>query len=112
MTGYMVDTIQVRPSSLDTYLALVRDVAVPVMTKAGATFESCRATSPALGEDVDVQVTWSFADHVEWNEIRKNFVLDPAWHDLARRAAPLRTGGTRRFYYPVPDTVSGPVSQR
>ena len=110
MTAYMVDTIQVPPSRVDAYVALVHGVAVPVMTRAGATFESCRTTSPALGEDVDVQVTWSFADHVEWNQIRKSFVLDPAWHDLARRAAALRRGGTRRFYYPVATPASGPVA--
>jgi hypothetical protein len=101
MTAYIVDTIQVRPDDLDGYVALVHEVALPVMTGAGATFVSCLATSPALGEDVDVQVTWSFRDHVEWNEIRKNLVLDRAWHDLARRAAALRTGGTRRFFYPT-----------
>ncbi len=101
MTAYIVDTVQVRPSDLAAYVALVHDVAVPVMTGAGASFVSCLATSPDLREDVDVQVTWSFRDHVEWNEIRKNLVLDRAWHDLARRAAALRTGGTRRFYYPA-----------
>jgi hypothetical protein len=99
MTVHLVDTIQVRPADLEAYVALVHDVAVPVMTAAGASFVSCLATSPSLGEDVDVQVTWSFRDHVEWNEIRKNLVLDRAWHDLALRAAALRTGGTRRFYY-------------
>jgi len=101
MTAYLVDTVQVRPGDLDAYVALVHDAAVPVMTAAGASFVSCWATSPALGEDVDVQVTWSFADHVEWNEIRRNFVLDPAWHAWAARAAALRTGGTRRFFYPL-----------
>jgi len=101
MTAYIVDTIQVHPDDLGSYVDLVHDVAVPVMTGAGATFVSCLATSPALGEDVDLQVTWSFRDHVEWNEIRKNLVLDRAWHDLARRAAALRTGGTRRFFYPT-----------
>jgi len=100
MTVRLVDTIQVRPADLEAYVALVHDVAVPVMTAAGASFVSCLATSPSLGEDVDVQVTWSFRDHVEWNEIRKNLVLDRAWHGLALRAAALRTGGTRRFYYP------------
>jgi hypothetical protein len=101
MTAYMVDTIQVRPSALDAYVALVHDVAVPVMTAAGASLVSCWTTSPALGEDVDVQVTWSFPDHVRWNEIRKNLVLDREWHALANSTAALRQGGARRFYYPT-----------
>jgi len=101
MTAYIVDTVQVKPDDLGAYVALVHDNAVPVMTRAGAGFVSCWATSPSLGEDVDVQVTWSFPDHVEWNQIRKNLVLDRDWHALAGRARELRAGGTRRFYYPT-----------
>ena len=101
MPAYLVDTVQVRPADVTPYVELVRSAGVPVMTGAGAAFVSCWTTSAELGEDVDVQVTWSFGDHTEWNEIRKNLVLDRRWHDFARRAAGLRTGGTRRFYYPV-----------
>ncbi len=101
MTAYIVDTVQVKPDDVATYVALVQGTAVPVMTRAGAGFVSCWATSPALGEDVDVQVTWSFPDHVAWNEIRKHLVLDRDWHALAVRARALRAGGTRRFYYPT-----------
>jgi hypothetical protein len=102
MPAYLVDTVQVRPADVATYVELVERNGVPVMTGAGAAFVSCWTTSSELGEDVDVQVTWSFEDHTEWNEIRKKLVLDPGWHDFARRTAGLRTGGTRRFYYPVP----------
>ena len=101
MTAYIVDTVQVKPDDLDAYVALVHRTAVPVMTRAGAGFVSCWATSPKLGEDVDVQVTWSFPDHVQWNEVRKNLVLDQEWHALAGSAAALRQGGARRFYYPT-----------
>ena len=101
MTAYIVDTVQVKADDVGAYVGLVHGSAVPVMTRAGAGFVSCWATSPALGEDVDVQVTWSFPDHVAWNEIRKNLVLDRDWHVLAHRSRELRTGGTRRFYYPT-----------
>ena len=101
MTAYLVDTVQVRPADVASYVELVEGDGVAVMTGAGAAFMSCWTTSAELGEDVDVQVTWSFGDHTEWNESRKNLVLDRRWHDFARRAAGLRTGGTRRFYYPV-----------
>ena len=101
MTAYLVDTVQVRPADVASYVELVEGDGVAVMTGAGAAFMSCWTTSAELGEDVDVQVTWSFGDHTEWNEIRKNLVLDRRWHDFARRAAGLRTGGTRRFYDPV-----------
>jgi hypothetical protein len=101
VTAYIVDTVQVKPADLDAYVALVHRTAVPVMTRAGAGFVSCWATSPKLGEDVDVQVTWSFPDHARWNEIRKNLVLDREWHALAGSTAALRQGGARRFYYPT-----------
>ena len=47
------------------------------MTDAGASFVSCATTSSEIGEPVCIQVTWSFDDHVHWDEIRKNLVLDP-----------------------------------
>ena len=98
---YLVDTIQLPAEHADEYLKIIQSAAVPVMTGAGAKFVACWATSTELGEDVSIKVIWSFEDHVEWNEIRKNLVLDPQWHEYASRIALLRTGGTRRFYYPA-----------
>ncbi len=98
---YLVDTVQLAAGDVDAYVELVTELQVPVMTEAGAAFVSCRATSPELGPEVDVQTTWSFADHASWNEIRKNLVLDPGWHRFAAAAAALRRGGTRRFYHPA-----------
>ena len=59
-----------------------------------------RTTSDQLGEDVLVQVVWHVADHAEWNRIRRNFFMDPDWHATWAELAPMRRGGTRRFYYP------------
>ncbi len=98
---YLVDTVQLAAGDVDAYVELVTELQVPVMTGAGAAFVSCWATSRDFGTDVDVQTTWSFADHVRWNEIRKNLVLEPGWHQFAAAAASLRRGGTRRFYYPA-----------
>ncbi len=98
---YLVDTVQLATGDVDAYVGLVTRIQVPVMTGAGATFVSCWATSRELGTDVDVQTTWSVADHVRWNEIRRNLVLEPDWHRFAAVAASLRRGGTRRFYYPA-----------
>ncbi len=99
--AYMVDTIEVEAHSLAPYLDAVEHLGVPVMTDAGATLVSCATTSVAVDVVVDVQIVWSFDDHVQWNVIRKNLVLDPRWYRYADRVASLRTGGTRRFYYPV-----------
>ena len=98
---FVVDTIEVEPEKLSLYLDAVQEVGVPVMTDAGAVFVSCAATSAEIGEDVDVQIVWSFDDHGHWNGIRRNLVLDPRWYEYAARTAALRTGGTRRFYYLV-----------
>jgi hypothetical protein len=99
--AFVVDTALMEPKSTPEYLRLIETEAVPVMTDAGAGFVSCAQTSAELGEDVSVQTIWSFADHVEWNVIRKNMVLDPRYYAYSEKLAQLRTGGTRRFFYPA-----------
>jgi hypothetical protein len=98
---FVVDTIVVEPARLDSYLDAVEHLGIPVMTDAGATFVSCATTASDLGENVDVQIVWSFTDHAQWNVIRRNMVLDQRWYEYAGRTSELRTGGTRRFFYPV-----------
>jgi hypothetical protein len=97
----MVDTVEVAPAQLASYLDVVHLEGLPVMTDAGALFVSCATTSAEIGGRVDVQVVWSFDDHDQWNVIRRNLVLDPRWYEYAARLATLRIGGTRRFYYPA-----------
>lgn len=99
--AYVVDTIEVEPHFLEPYLEAVEQLGVPVMTDAGATLVSCARTSTEFEQTVAVQTVWLFDDHVHWNVIRKNLVLDPRWYDYSDRVARLRSGGTRRFYYPV-----------
>ena len=98
---YVVDTIEVEPRCLAPYLEVVEHLGVPVMTDAGAAFVSCATTSTEIDEKVEVQIVWGFDDHVQWNVIRKNMVLDPRFYEYADRVATLRAGGTRRFYYPA-----------
>ena len=98
---YVVDTIEVEPRCLAPYLEVVEHLGVPVMTDAGASFVSCATTSADTDERVEVQIVWGFDDHAQWNVIRRNVVLDPRWYAYADRVAALRTGGTRRFYYPA-----------
>lgn len=97
--AYVVDTVLVEPADAAEYLSLVETEAVPVMTDAGAGFVCCWATSRELGEAVSTQTIWSFADHGDWNVIRKNMVLDPRWYQYSEKFARLRIGGNRRFYY-------------
>src|SRR5580704_12003506 len=92
---YVVDTIEVEPGLLASYLDAVEHLGVPVMTDAGATFVSCASTAADIGDTIDVQIVWAFADHAQWNVIRKNMVLDPRWYRYADRVARRRTGGTR-----------------
>ena len=95
---HLVDTVEVEVDRVDEYLGALRTVGIPVMTEAGASFVSCRITSRHLGENVHIEIVWGFEDHVRWNEIRRNLVLDPRYHQYGERTAALRTGGTRRFY--------------
>lgn len=100
--AYVVDTVQMEPGDAQEYLRLVENEAVPVMTDAGAGFVACWETSGELGEEVSIKTIWSFNDHVQWNVIRKNMVLDPRYHEYSQKIAQLRTGGTRRFFYTAP----------
>ena len=95
---HLVDTVEVEPDNVEDYLDVVRTVGMAVMTDAGATFVSGAVTSSEVGEPVHIQIVWAFDDFVHWNEIRKNIVLDPRYHEYGSRVASLRVGGTRRFF--------------
>jgi hypothetical protein len=72
------------------------------LRRAGLELVSCRSTSPGLGEDVLIQITWKAADHAQYNKVRFAFVTDPAWRAFANKASKLWRRGTRRFFYPSP----------
>ncbi len=99
---HIVDTLAVAPSDQVAMLELLRDEGVPILRRAGLELVSCRSTSPDLGEDVLIQVTWKAADHEHFNRVRFAFVTDPAWRDYASKASKLWRSGTRRFFYPSP----------
>ena len=98
---YIVDTVEVDARDADEYLRIVETMGVPVMKAAGARFISCWGTSKDLGEPVNIKTIWACDDHVEWNEIRKNMVLNPRWFEYSDKISKLWTGGNRRFYYPA-----------
>ncbi len=104
---HLVDTVEVEPEHVEGYLALIGTLGMAVMTDAGATFVSCATTSGEVGERVHIQVTWAFDGLGHWNEIRRNMVLDPRYHEYGSRVASLRVGGTRHFFTPV--ALSGSV---
>ena len=98
---HIVDTASVAPADAMRYAELLRGELGPVMRDAGAPMIALRTTSDELGEDVLVQVVWCTPDHAAWNRVRRNFFIDPRWHAAWAKLAPLRRGGTRRFYYPL-----------
>ncbi|MEZ5735439.1 MAG: NIPSNAP family protein [Novosphingobium sp.] len=98
---HIVDTSIIPRELHDRFLTLVRDEIVPAMTEAGAECLSVLASSPDIGEDVQVQVTWKVANHSAWNVVRKNFFLDPRWHAASEASAGMRVSGQRRFLYPA-----------
>lgn len=99
---HIVDTLQVAPSDQMAVLELLRDEGVPALRRAGLELVSCHSTSPDLGEDVLIQVTWKAADHAHYNQTRFAFVTDPAWRAYTEKASKLWRGGTRRFFYLSP----------
>ncbi len=98
---FLVDVVQVAPGDVAAYLRTFEELGLPVMRRAGAVLESCRATADDLGVDVDIEVVWRLPGFVTWNRIRRDLVVDPVWHDWGRRAAALRRGGARRIMRPV-----------
>jgi hypothetical protein len=98
---HIVDTASVDTADAMRYVGLIRDRLAPAMRDAGAPMIALRTTSDTLGEDVLVQVVWSVEDHAGWNRARRNFFTDSRWHAAWADLAPLRKGGTRRFYYPL-----------
>ncbi len=94
---YLVETVQVAEQGAAAYVRTVEELAIPVMTEAGAVMESCRITHTGLGVDVDIEVVWRIGDLAHWNRVRRNLVLDPGWYRWARRAARIRRGGSRRI---------------
>jgi hypothetical protein len=99
---HIVDTLAVDPADQMTMLKLLRTEGIPVMRDAGLELVGCMSTSPDLGEDVLIQITWKCTDHKAFNLIRKEFVCDPRWWAYSAKASPLWRGGTRRFFYPAP----------
>lgn len=99
---HIVDTLAVDPADQMTMLKLLKEEGIPVMRDAGLELIGCWSTSPDLGEEVLIQVTWKCASHAEFNLIRKEFVCDPRWWVYSGKAAPLWKGGNRRFFYPAP----------
>ena len=95
---HLVDTVEVEPQHVAAYLEVVRTVGMGIMTDAGASFVSCATTSSEIGEHVFIQVVWAVGDHERWNEIRRDLVLDPRFHEYGSTVAALRVGGTRRFF--------------
>lgn len=98
---HIVDTLSVEPEFSAALIRLVKEEGIPVMENAGLELVGCYSTSPDLGEEVLVQITWKSDDHAEFNQQRKRFVLDPDWWTYSAKLAKLRTGGTRRFFYPA-----------
>ena len=99
---HIVDTLQVAPADQMAMLNLLKEEGVPIMRDAGVELVGCYSTSPDLGEDVLIQVTWKVKDHSEFNQLRPKFILDPRYIPYAAKASKLWTGGTRRFFYPSP----------
>jgi hypothetical protein len=99
---HLVDTVEVEAEHVEEYLRVVGTLGLAVMTDAGASLVSCATTSSEIGERVLVQVTWAFSNHDEWNEIRRNMVLDPRFYEYGAMISSLRVGGTRRFFTLAP----------
>ena len=102
---HLVDTVEVEPGRVEEYLSVLTGMGMAVMTDAGASFVSCATTSGVIGEPVHLQVVWAVDSHERWNEIRRDLVLDPRYHEYGSAVAAIRRGGRGASSPPSPSAA-------
>jgi hypothetical protein len=95
---HLVDTVDVQPDDLESYLGTFAHYYLPGATERGMELVGCWHTPTQIGEMVTVIVVFRLESWEQWQRIRNAGVRDPrmaAWVDQ-RRA--LMVNGSRRFY--------------
>jgi len=95
---HLVDTVEVEPQDVASYLAAFEDYYLPGATDRGMELVGCWHTPTDIGEPVTVTVVFRMESWEHWEGIRNAGVRDPRlWTWVERRRA-LMVQGTRRFY--------------
>jgi hypothetical protein len=95
---HLVDTVDVRPDDLESYLAAFADYYLPGATERGMELIACWHTPTQIGEMVTVIVVFRMESWEQWERIRNAGVRDPRMTTWVDQRRALMLNGSRRFY--------------
>jgi hypothetical protein len=95
---HLVDTVEVRPDDLQSYLAAFAEYYLAGATDRGMELVGCWHTPSQIGEVVSVTVVFRLESWAQWEAIRNEGVRDPLMSTWVDRRRALMLTGSRRFY--------------
>jgi NIPSNAP len=95
---HLVDTVDVRPDDLESYLAAFAEYYLTGATERGMELVGCWHTPTQIGEMVTVTVMFRLESWAHWEGIRNAGVRDPLMSTWVDKRRALMINGTRRFY--------------
>jgi len=98
---HLVDTVEVRPEDLESYLGAFAEFYLPGGTDRGMELVGCWHTPAEIGENVTVMVVFALESWQEWERIRNAAVRDQRVSTWVERRRALMLVGSRRFYEPA-----------
>jgi len=95
---HLIDTVEVRPNDLDSYLAAFEEYYLPGATERGMDLIGCWHTPTHIGEMLTVTVVFRMESWSDWERIRNAGVRDPRMSTWVEKRRALMLEGSRRFY--------------
>ena len=95
---HLVDTVDVRPDDLESYLAAFAEYYLAGATERGMELVGCWHTPTQIGEMVTVTVVFRLESWAQWERIRNAGVRDPLMTTWVDKRRALMVNGSRRFY--------------
>jgi hypothetical protein len=109
---HLVDSVDVRPEHLETYLTAFADYYLPGATERGMELVACWHTPTEIGEHVTVTTVFRMDSWQEWERIRNAGVRDPMMATWVDRRREVMLRGSRRFYEDASNTLLAEGSLR
>jgi hypothetical protein len=94
----LVDTVDVRPRDLESYLTAFAEYYLAGATERGMELVGCWHTPTEIGEMVTVTVVFRLESWAQWERIRNAGVRDPLMATWVDKRRALMVNGSRRFY--------------
>jgi NIPSNAP protein len=95
---HLVDTVEVRPEDVESYVAAFAEFYLPGALDRGMQLVGCWHTPTEIGENVSIMVVFAVESWAQWETVRNAGVRDPRMSTWVDRRRELMLNGTRRFY--------------